>query len=71
MRGGLEEGWIQNLRTEIEPEVWRHLEEDWTDEAKKYICKLEEQEKEKSLNNTIERGVGKRNAEGENTKEEE
>ena len=64
-------GQIQNLRTELEPEVRRLLGEDWKEEAEKYIHRLEEEEKKRCPYNTVERGEGERNQEGENTKKEE
>ena len=71
MRRGLGEGWIQSLRTELQPEVRRLLGEDWKEEAEKYIHRLEEEERKRCPNTTKERGEGERNQEVENTKEEE
>ena len=71
LRGGLGEGWMQNLRAELEPEVWCPLGEDWKEEVEKYIRRLEEEEKKRCPNNTVEREKGERNQEGENAKEEE
>ena len=71
VRGGLGEGWIQSLRTELEPEVQCLLGKDWKEEAEKYIHRLEEEEKKRCPNTTKERGEGERNQEGENAKEEE
>ena len=70
LRGGLGEGWIQSLRTKLELEVWCLLEEDWKEEAEKYIHRLEEKKK-RCPNTTKDRGEGERNQEGENAKDEE
>ena len=46
LRGGLGEGWIQSLRTELEPEVKRLLGEDWKEVAEKYIHRQEEKKRD-------------------------
>ena len=71
LRGGLGEGRIWSLRTELEPEVRCLLREDWKEEAEKYIHRIAEEKKKRRPNTTKERGEGERNQEGENLKEEE
>ena len=64
------EGWIQSLRTELEPSVQCLLREDWKEVAKKYLHKLEEA-REIYHNTTKERDQeGEDKKEGESKKED-
>ena len=65
------EGWIQSLRTELEPAVQCLLGEDWKKVAEKYLHKLEEEERKICHNTTKERGQEERDQEGKDTKEEQ
>ena len=48
----LEEGWIQSLRTELEPAVQRLFRQDWKEEAEKYLHNLKEEERKMCHNTT-------------------
>ena len=52
LRRELREGWIQSLRTELEPAVQRLYGEDWEEVAEKYLHKLEEEERKMCHNAT-------------------
>ena len=65
------EGWIQSLRTELEPAIQGLLGEDWKEVAEKYLYKLEEEERKMCHNATKERGEKERDLESEDKKEEE
>ena len=43
------EDWMQSLKPELEPDVQKTLGEGWKESAKKYMDKLEEEEKETEL----------------------